>query len=254
MPDQSLAMGFLPLEPSGAVMVPHPDAEKGGMASRDTKARRRDVVQALLARHGRTYSQEIGINLGGNTPSALFRWLCASILFSTRISADTAVKAAKALAKQGWNRPETLRDAGWEARVRVLNRSGYARYDESTSRMLGDTADLLVQRYRGDLRRLREEAGRDPATIRRLLQEFKGIGAVGADIFCRETQLAWPELYPFADRKALDAAGHLGLGDGVDDLAELVKREELPRLVAALVRTSLHKDHEAVLQRAAEAA
>jgi hypothetical protein len=37
----------------------------------------------------------------------------------------------------------------------------------------------------------------------KLLKEFKGIGDVGANIFCREAQIAWDELYPFADRKAL---------------------------------------------------
>jgi len=73
--------------------------------------------------------------------------------------------------------------------VRVLNRAGYARYDESTSRMLGDTCALLLERYRGDLRKLREEAGHDPQRERALLKEFKGLGDVGVDIFSREGRL-----------------------------------------------------------------
>lgn len=51
-----------------------------------------------------------------------------------------------------------MAEATWRQRTDVLNRAGYARYDESTSRMLGDTAQLLLDRYRGDLRKLREEA------------------------------------------------------------------------------------------------
>jgi len=56
--------------------------------------------------------------------------------------------------------------------------------------MLGETARACVERYDGDLRRLREAAGREPERERELLQEFKGIGGVGADIFRREAQVA----------------------------------------------------------------
>src|ERR687888_69109 len=112
----------------------------------------------------------------------------------------------RGLADQGWTTPQKLDRTTWAQRVRVLNRAGYARYDESTSRMLGDTCALLLERYRGDLRRLREEAGRDPKRERALLKAFKGLGDVGVDIFFREAQLAWKELYPFADRRGPPAA------------------------------------------------
>jgi len=211
---------------------------------------KRDIVAALLDRHGQTYSEELGIDLAQNTPSPLFRWLCASILFSARISANIAVKAARALADQGWTTAQAMADTTWEQRVRVLNRSGYARYDESTSRMLGDTVDLLLRQYDGDLRTLREEAGRDPREERRRLKDCKGLGDVGVDIFFRETQCVWDELYPFADKKALKAAGRLDLGNGAEDLARLVDRSDFPRLIAALVRTDLEKDYEGVDQAA----
>ena len=57
----------------------------------------------------------------------------------------------------------------------MLNRSGYARYDESTSRYLEATSRLLLEDYRGDLRRLREAAGHDPKRERELLKQFKGM-------------------------------------------------------------------------------
>jgi hypothetical protein len=116
--------------------------------------------------------------------------------------------------------------------------------------MLRDTAGLLIEQYGGDLRRLRERAGEDPAAERRLLQEFKGIGETGADIICREAQEPWPELYPFADRKALAAARKLGLGSDVEELARLTGRQDFPRLVAALIRTSLAKDFDSVVEQA----
>ncbi|MGH3666501.1 MAG: hypothetical protein ACRDU8_10525, partial [Egibacteraceae bacterium] len=66
------------------------------------KPSRADLVAALLDRHGRTYAAEVGANLRNATPSPLFRLLCASLLFSARISTHIAVAAAKALADQGW--------------------------------------------------------------------------------------------------------------------------------------------------------
>jgi hypothetical protein len=77
--------------------------------------------------------------------------------------------------------------------------------------MLGETSALLLDRYKGDLRRLREEAGHQPATVGKLIKECKGIGEVGADIFFREVQRDWSELFPFADKRALQAAKRFGL-------------------------------------------
>src|SRR5215211_8055511 len=98
---------------------------------------------------------------------------------------------------------------------------------------------LLLDRYKGDLRRLREEAGRQPSTERKLISEFKGIGDVGADIFFREVQREWSELFPFADKRALQAAERFGLATDAGSLAELTSRADLPRLINALVRADL---------------
>ena len=213
-----------------------------------TEPSKREIVSSLLDKHGRTYSDELGIDLGRNTPSPLFRWLCASILFSARISTDIAMRAARALTDQGCTTAQKMAASTWEQRTRTLNRSGYARYDESTSRMLGYDADLLLERYGGDLRKLREEANRDPNRERAFLKEFKGIGDVGVDIFFREAQIAWDEIFPFADKRALQAARRLDLGADARALARHVERREFPRLVAALVRVSLSKaEREALL-------
>jgi hypothetical protein len=208
------------------------------------------IVEALLERHGQTYAAELGIDLERNTPSALYRWLCAATLSSARISAGAAMQAARALGDQGWTTAQKMAAATWEQRTRTLNQAGYARYDESTSRMLGDTAEMLLDKYGGDLRRLRDAAERDPGRERALLKECKGIGDVGADIFCREAQVAWDELFPFADRRALETAGRLGLEDDAERLAGRVSRKDYPRLLAALVRTRLAKDFDGVLEAA----
>jgi thermostable 8-oxoguanine DNA glycosylase len=217
------------------------------MEERDAMPTQKAIVKTLIDRHGRTFSRELGIDLGKNTPSPVFRWLCFSMLASARISADIAMAGAKALAKQGWTTADKMADSTWRARTDTLNHAGYARYDESTSRMLGDTATMLLDEYGGDLRQLRERAARDPKQERKLLKQCKGIGDTGASIFLREVQASWDELYPFADKMALKAAGHLGLGDDGKTLARRVDREEYPRFVAALIRTALARDYDEVL-------
>jgi len=209
----------------------------------------RTVVAALMARHGRTFCDELGIPIARNTPSPLFRWLVAAILYSARIRVDNATKAAAALSRAGWTTPAKMAASDWADRVAVLNAHGYARYDESTARMLGDTAERVERDYRGDLRRLRDAAERAPRAERRLLKSFKGLGTIGVSIFFRETQSAWPELYPFADKKALGAAAKLGLPTTGPGLAELVGEADYPRLVAALVRCDLARDHKQIIGR-----
>ena len=202
----------------------------------------KQLVSSLIERRGRTFADELGIELEPNTPSPLFRLLVFALLASARISHDIAMAAARALADKHWNTAQAMADSTWRERTDTLNAAGYARYDESTSRMLGETAELLLERYGGDLRRLREQAEHDPARVRTLLKECKGIGDVGADIFCREAQVVWEELYPCADKRSLKAAERLGLGDSADKLAELTDgRVEFARLVSALIRVDLEK-------------
>ncbi|MEH6719206.1 MAG: hypothetical protein V7704_10025 [Aurantimonas endophytica] len=200
------------------------------------------VVERLMTRYGgETYAQAMGLDLSQNTPMPLFLWLVAANLFSARIGAEQALQAAKALKAAGLTCAERMAAATWKERVLILNRNGYARFDEKTSTFLKDMADHCLEAYGGDLRKLREAAGRDPAEERRLLKQFKGIGDVGADIFFREVQRVWDELYPFADARALKAAHKLGLGDDAQTLAAHVERAKFPALLTALVRADLDK-------------
>ena len=135
----------------------------------------------------------------------------------------------------------------------MLNEAGYARYDERTATMLGETAELVGERYRGDLRRLRSEADRDPARERELLKECKGIGGVGVDIFFREVQGDWQELHPFLDERALRSAGRLDLPEDPKRLAKLAgdSPSDTVRLAAALVRAELAGEHDEIRDGAA---
>jgi endonuclease III len=209
-----------------------------------------DIVKALLDRHGQTYAEELGIKVEKNTPTELYRLLCASVLMSARISSSIASEAARNLSRRGWRSPRKMAESTWEQRVDALNAAGYTRYQERTATMLGDLTEHLQDRWSGDLRKLRDEADRDPKVERKLLKELKGLGDVGVDIFFREAQVAWDELAPFADKRAIDAAGRLKLGKDVDGLAKLAGEKRFPRLVAALVRTELDDDYDAVRESA----
>src|SRR5215218_1423763 len=85
---------------------------------------------------------------------------------------------------------------------------------------------------------------------RRLLTEVKGLGEVGVDIFFREAQVVWEELFPFVDRRVGQAARRLGLDADPRALAGDRNPEAFARLVAALVRAGLANDHDAVLEAA----
>lgn len=199
-----------------------------------------DRVRKLLDEYGTTYAEEAGITLR-DKPAPLYQLLVLTVLFSVRISADIAVAAARELFHAGWRTPRGLLGSTWQQRVDALGRGHYKRYDESTATYLADGAQLLVDTYQGDLRRLRDKAGNDPPAIRERLTEFPRIGPTGAEIFCREAQSVWPELRPSFDRKALASAHDAGLPDDAEALAELVPATDLSRLAAALVRRSLSR-------------
>ncbi|MCI2418665.1 endonuclease [Saccharopolyspora sp. K220] len=207
-----------------------------------------NIVRCLLDEAGITYAEQSGISMA-NKPAPLYRLLVLAVLMSTRIKAELAVSAARELAEFGT--PQKMFDATWQQRVEALDRGHYARYDESTSTALGKGAQLLLDQYHGDLRRLRAKVDGDVELLQAKLTELPRLGPVGADIFCREVQLVWPELRPFFDKKALGGAEKLGLPPDPDRLAELVEGPDLARLAAALVRATLDRGLAAEITKAA---
>ncbi|MFF8606682.1 endonuclease [Streptomyces sp. NPDC015346] len=207
------------------------------MARSDTAAA--EHVRELLAEQGReTYAEQAGIRLK-DTPQPLYQLLVLAHLLSARIRAETAVAAAAALFDAGMRNPRAMREASWQQRVDALGKGGYRRYDERTATQLGEEAELLLEKYGGDLRRMRKAADGDVEALRSALREMPGVGPAGADIFLREVQGVWPEVAPYLDARALKGARRAHLPSDADTLADLVPRKELPHLAAALVRASL---------------
>ncbi|MGX1880829.1 endonuclease [Streptomyces sp. NPDC055287] len=207
----------------------------GGRGGRDAR-----TVRALLDAHGRTYAAEAGIRLR-DTPQPLYRLLVLACLLSARIQAPIAVAAARALHDAGMRDAGRMAGATWQQRVDALGEGGYRRYDERTATQLGDAARLVLDRYGGDLRRMRDAADGDTGAMRRLLREVPGLGPAGTDIFLREAQAVWPGLAPYLDGKALQGAQRLGLPTDPASLARLVGADEAAPLAAALVRAALDR-------------
>jgi len=200
----------------------------------------KSAVEDLLEEHGTTYASAAGITLA-DKPSPLFELLVLTMLSSTRISADIAVRAARELFKNGWRTPQKMRESTWQQRVDALGRGGYRRYDESTATKLDELCAVLLDEHGGDLRRIRPSGPDAADDLAKTIASFPRIGPTGARIFCREVQDVWPEVGPYFDERSLQAAERRGLPTDPEKLARLAPNGEVARLAAALTRARLAK-------------
>lgn len=200
------------------------------------------LVRRLIG-GGRGLAEAWGFRVTNN-PGNLFQLLYLSILLKPRGDFHRAVNTALALRDRGWDSPARMANALQADRFRVIRDVSHRRDAQEVAAVLGDLARVIGDRYRGDLRRLRTEARQDPDRLRALLTELPGVDDEVVDLFFREVQAVWPEVGPFADRRALTAARRLGLGRSLSDLAALTGRREGERfawLVGALARVDLEK-------------
>ncbi|MEY8841301.1 hypothetical protein AB9K41_19920, partial [Cribrihabitans sp. XS_ASV171] len=102
---------------------------------------RTDLIDALIEDHGTLYSEEIGANIARDVPQQWFHWLLGALLLSARISAGNAVEAAQALKEEGLHKAEAIRHANHQHLVALLNRNGYARYDNQGADYIHAAAD-----------------------------------------------------------------------------------------------------------------
>ncbi|RKN48543.1 hypothetical protein [Micromonospora endolithica] len=196
-----------------------------------------------LAGEGRGFAEQYGFRVTNN-PSSLFQVLCLAVLLARRGDFRLAVDGGHALPANGWDSAARLARSTQTERARVLRGSGQRGDVDALADTLGDLARTVVERYRGDLRRLRALAHHDPARERELLTALPGVDGEVADLFLREAQALWREVAPVADKRALTAARRLGLGRTADDLAALAgggESERLAWLVGALARVDLEK-------------
>ncbi|WP_428965595.1 hypothetical protein [Micromonospora fluostatini] len=196
-----------------------------------------------LAGSGRGFAEQYGFPVTNN-PSSLFQLLGLAVLLARRGDFRRALDSARGLRETGWDSAARMARSLHADRVRVLRDTGQRGDVDALADVLGDLARTVVQRYRGDLRRLRSAAHQDPARERAMLAELPGVDTSVVDLFLRDAQALWREVAPVADRHALAAARRLGLGRSAGDLAGLAgsgESERLAWLVGALARIDLEK-------------
>jgi hypothetical protein len=198
------------------------------------------TIDALLDEAGQTFADEGGIALE-DQPAPLYRLLVLSVLLSRRVQAKLGTRASRELLDDGYGTPERMRDASWEDVVGALGRAKYTGTEQTTT-ALQEGAQLVLDEWGGDLRRMRKAADGDPGKLKEFLTRFPRLGPVGADIFLREVQAVWPEIRPHLDARALAGAEKLGLPQDATKLAEQVSGDDLARLAAALVRADRDGD------------
>lgn len=110
-----------------------------------------------------------------------------ALLTSTRISHKIAAKTL-------YSRREAIRTT-----------------EKKTATELGGLAELLRQKYDGDLNNLLNKAKQGSAednpnmvrsAVRDGLQDIKGIGGAALDVFCDTAHGVWHELAPFLDPRS----------------------------------------------------
>ena len=154
-----------------------------------------------------TYSEELGLDL--TRPEDRFKWFLASVLFAKRISVEIAKRTYLRFKEEELTTPDRILAAGWDRLVQVLDSGGYVRYDFSTATNLLRIMEDLKEKYE-DLEGLHRKS-KDSKDLEKRLQEFKGIGPVGTNIFLRELRGIWEKAKPKTSRMAVEVAKRLGV-------------------------------------------
>ena len=154
-----------------------------------------------------SYSNELDLDL--SKAEDRFKWFLAAVLFAKRISAQTAKETYLYFEQESLTSPGAILKSGWNRLVEVLDAGGYTRYDFSTATNLLGIAKTLKEKY-GDLEKLHAESS-SPSDLERRLQEFKGVGPVGVNIFLRELRGTWEKAKPKPSQIAVETAEKIGL-------------------------------------------
>ena len=105
---------------------------------RDAQARHPVSPTELVRKLGGRFSVALGIDLGSQRAADTFKWFLASLLLGARITSTLAERTYRSFESARLVTPQAILNAGWQRLVDVLDRGGYARYDEKTAiKLLG---------------------------------------------------------------------------------------------------------------------
>ncbi|KAF4775029.1 hypothetical protein HER10_EVM0005857 [Colletotrichum scovillei] len=210
-----------------------------------------------------------------------FQNLVAALLLSKPISHRLGLRTINTLLNPpfGLRTPRDLDEAGFEGRRKVMWEAR-TQHKEKTAVQLGDLVEGVRkicggadgdgegdgegEESEGDVEKmtaLREmvkgmEAKEAQKKVEKVLTDgIKGVGPTGAGIFLRRVQEEWEEVFPYADKRALEAAVEFGIieeGDGGKELANVVEGErgKFVRMLDVLVGIQLEKKMDEALKMA----
>ncbi|KAI3528049.1 hypothetical protein CSPX01_16497 [Colletotrichum filicis] len=216
-----------------------------------------------------------------------FQNLVAALLLSKPISHRLGLRTINTLLNPpfGLRTSRDLDEAGFEGRRKVMWEAR-TQHKEKTAVQLGDLVegvrkicggggdddekeggkkeDGKDEEDEGDIEKMTalreivkgmkgEEAQKKVEEV--LTDGIKGVGPTGAGIFLRRVQEEWEEVFPYADKRALEAAVEFGIikeSDGARELAEVNEgdRGKFVRMLDVLVGIQLEKKMEEALKMA----
>lgn len=150
----------------------------------------------FVRKHGRPYSEMLGINLKSGSGEEITKWFIASILYGKPIRESNATKTYKCFERSNVYSTESVLKAGWEKLVSMLDEGGYTRYDFSTADKLIEVFSNLKRLYGGDLTRLYNDSKDSRDLEERIKSLGKGVGDATVSIFLRDMRMIWGKADP----------------------------------------------------------
>lgn len=157
---------------------------------------KREALKTLLEKHGRKYSEILGIKLETVSDEEIFKWFLAALLFGAPITESSVIKTYNSFKKHNVLSPEKILNTGWNGLVQILDEGSYTRYDFKTADKLLLVMANLQKLYGVSLNLLHQQATDSADLENHLKQLGKGIGDVTTSIFLRDLRGIWRKADP----------------------------------------------------------
>lgn len=157
---------------------------------------KKQELATLMEKHGKKYSELLGINVSGGDEAEVFKWFLAAVLFGAPITETSVLKTYKCFERHGVLTLEKILQTGWDGLVQILDEGSYTRYDYKTADKLLEVMKNLNTNYDGSLTLLHQKATGSVDLEKRLKELGKGIGNVTVSIFLRELRGVWNKADP----------------------------------------------------------
>ena len=169
-------------------------------------------VGEIVKKCGRPLARSFSIDLSEGH-AAFAKWLLAALLYAKPMPEDVAIEAYNIMESHGYVDAASIAAARSDQLIKILQKSGFTRYDFSTASELHSAFRDLRNRYGGKLSRLYDESRDSPDLERRIQELGKGLGPAELAIFLLGMRDVWPKANPKPGKKVLELMSRLGIED-----------------------------------------